>query len=180
METADWENEDWEFVNDDGFVYKRKKRRLDPTTTSSAPPPPDPAAEERNRRQRKKRALVKLREKYQKEIDQWELLSNTVKAIQEKAQNQQQQQREQAPSSSLSAIVSPSPSAHSSESACRRLVDELLLRVEAEEAIIQNISNLCDSAEAICNAQEEPMMQSLIDLPIWASPRDLMASLCDE
>ncbi|KAA8548160.1 hypothetical protein F0562_004579 [Nyssa sinensis] len=173
MAEADWEEQDeWELVNDDGFVYKRKKRRLEPTIT--APPPPDPEAEEKNRRERKRQTLIKLRERYQKEIDQWENLSNTLKAMQEKTQNQQQ-----TTTSSYSATASPFSPAQSSNSGCRRLVDDLLLRVEAQEASIQDVSHICDLADAICNTQEERMKQALVDLPIWASPGELMASLCD-
>ncbi|KAK9290057.1 hypothetical protein L1049_008221 [Liquidambar formosana] len=51
---------------------------------------------------------------------------------------------------------------------------------EAQEATIRDASNLCDVAEAICNAQEEHLKNSFIDLPIWASLRELMASLCDD
>ena len=54
------------------------------------------------------------------------------------------------------------------------------LQAEAEEAIIQDASNLCDMAEAICSQQEELMKQSLLDLPVWGSPRELMSFLCDE
>ena len=54
------------------------------------------------------------------------------------------------------------------------------MQVEAQEAIVRDLSNLCDVAEAMCNAQEEQLKQSLIDLPIWASPHELMASLCDD
>ncbi|XP_059642534.1 uncharacterized protein LOC132284435 [Cornus florida] len=174
---ADWGEEDCEFVNDDGFVYKRKKRRLDPTT--SAPPPPDPVAEERKQKERRKRALMKLREKYRREMDHWEHLSNTLKSMQEKAQNQLLQ-RQQMITLSRSVIDSPPPPAPLSESAFRQDAADLLLRVEAEEAIIQDVSNLCYMVEAICNAQEkERMKQSLADLSVWASPIELMASLCE-
>lgn len=54
------------------------------------------------------------------------------------------------------------------------------LQAEAQEAIICDISNLCDVAEAMYSAQEEQLKQSFIDLPVWSSPRELMASLCDE
>lgn len=54
------------------------------------------------------------------------------------------------------------------------------MQVEAREQIIGDVSNLCDIAEAVCTAQEEQLKQSYFDLPIWGSPRDLMASLCDE
>ncbi|XP_028104519.1 uncharacterized protein LOC114303580 [Camellia sinensis] len=179
MATADCEEDEWELLNIDGFVYKRKKRPNPTTTTTSSAPPPDlAAAEEKNRREMKKRALAKLRDKYQKEIDQWELLSNMLWAFQLKTQNSQQLQ-EQTTSYDLTAS-SPPPPEHSSESASRRLLDDLLLRAEAEEGIIQDLSNLCHMAEVVCNVQEDHAKQSLVDLPIWASPRELLASLCDE
>ena len=83
-------DEDWELVNDDGFVYRRLKRlRLDPTvSTSSATPPPDSDAEERNRKERKKSILLKLKTRYQQEIQQWEHLSNTLKALQDRTPTQ--------------------------------------------------------------------------------------------
>jgi len=65
-------------------------------------------------------------------------------------------------------------------------VDELVtlnlvfsnLQVEAQEAIIHDISNLCDVAEAMCSKQEEQYKQSLFDLPIWSTPLELMHVLC--
>ena len=135
MATTEWEEGEWELVNDDGFVYKRKKRqRLDPTAAdTSVPPPPDPEAEEESRRERKKRALTKLRDKYQKEIDKWELLSNMLKSLEGKAQHQQRQHQlhEQTMESSSEALATglPAPSQNSSEPAARRVLDNLLLRV---------------------------------------------------
>lgn len=56
-----------------------------------------------------------------------------------------------------------------------------VLQVEAQEALINNVANLCDAAEALCNAQEERSKQAILDLPVWSSsPRELMNSLCDE
>ena len=54
------------------------------------------------------------------------------------------------------------------------------MQVEAQEAIIQDISHLCNVAEAVCFKREEQFKQSLFDLPIWASPLELMQVLCDE
>lgn len=55
------------------------------------------------------------------------------------------------------------------------------LQLEAQEEIIQDVTNLCDVADAICNAHEEWVTNSLVDLPVWSSsPRELMAALCDE
>ena len=133
MATADHGEEDeWELVEDDGFVYKRKKRpRLE---AAPASPQPDSAAEEKIRRERKRRALTKLRDKYQSEIGQWELLSNTLKALQEKALTPQQKgrwngQTAKTASSCDMAVDLPRPSDNSSDFADQRLLDDLLLRV---------------------------------------------------
>ncbi|KAH9791010.1 cryptic loci regulator [Citrus sinensis] len=169
----------WELCNDDGFIHKRKKRRLDD------PPPvqgPDPEAEERQRRERRRKVLLKLKERYQKEIDQWEFLSNTLRAMQEKS-HQQQQRQQQRPldlEETAALLGSASKMVQEDEIGCGSLVDQLLLQAEAQEAIIHDISSLCDVAEAMCSAQEEQLKQSFIDLPVWSSPRELMASLCDE
>ncbi|KAL3813827.1 hypothetical protein ACJIZ3_015095 [Penstemon smallii] len=179
---ADYENPDeWELVNDDGFVYKRKKRFLDLTaTSSSAPPPPDPALERKHRRERKKRALLKLRDKYLKEISQWELLSNTLKEMEHNAQAQQLERQEPYPTTSFGG-PSSSEENSSSNSTCRKLVDDLLSQVEAQEAIIGDVANLCDVAEALCRAQEERLKQQFADLPIWEpSPNELIEALCEE
>lgn len=92
------DDEDWELYNDDGFVYKRKKRgRIADDEETSNPPDPelDPVVEERNRRIRKKRILVKLKRKYQSEIEQWEILSNSLNDMHEKADRFQSTQREE-------------------------------------------------------------------------------------
>lgn len=81
------EDDEWELINDDGFVYKRKKRsRLDITATTSAPPP-DPLVEENNRKIRRRNALLKLKDKYQAELFRWELLSNTLTDLNSQTQN---------------------------------------------------------------------------------------------
>lgn len=51
--------------------------------------------------------------------------------------------------------------------------------MEAQEAILKKLSNLCDIADSVCDMREEAMMESLLDLPVWESPRALMASLVD-
>jgi len=90
---ADGDSDEWEFVNDDGFVYKRKKRRLDPASLARPPDlAPDPAFEEEERRRRKKKALLELKDRYQKEISLWENLSNTLKTMEENAKSRQDKQ----------------------------------------------------------------------------------------
>lgn len=124
-------DEEWELYNDDGFVYKRKKRRLDPAAAADQANL-DPQADERIRRERKRRTLLKLKAQYQREIDQWELLSNMLRAMEEKARVSQDQsrirqleQREREgheQTASLGALPLP-------EFADGSLVDELLLQV---------------------------------------------------
>ncbi|VVB04227.1 unnamed protein product [Arabis nemorensis] len=161
--------EDWELCNDDGFVYKRRKRYdISGAGETSKPPDPelDPAVEERNRRMRKKRILLKLKRKYQREIEQWEILSNSLNAMQEKSDRFQTPQRKE--------NTNPNETVSFPEEAA----SELLFMAEAQEAIIQDISNLCQVAENICRMEEEEKKQSFFDLDIWSSPTDLMASLC--
>ncbi|XP_047311640.1 uncharacterized protein LOC124915037 [Impatiens glandulifera] len=168
-----WEENEWEYINDDGFVYKRQKRFPDPTTSTIAPTLPDPAAEEKNRKETKRRALINLREKYRKEISHWDILSNTLKAMQEKFLNQSQLSSHLT-DSSLPVLTPRHANNH------ERKLDELLIQTESEEALMEDISNLCDVAEAICRSEEERNMQSLVNLPIWVSPQELMKSLCEE
>lgn len=173
------EDDDWDLLNEDGFVYKRRKLDSSSSPAAEPPPGPDPEAQELNRRHRKRKALSKLKARYQSEIAQWEYLSNTLRAMEDTTRHLQQQ-RSQTASFELLPPVEVPPGM---ESACGSLVDDLLLQVEAQEAIIRDASSLCDIAEAMCNAHEEEANQSLIDLPIWAlppSPRELLASLCDQ
>ncbi|KAM7253871.1 hypothetical protein ACFE04_031553 [Oxalis oulophora] len=54
------------------------------------------------------------------------------------------------------------------------------MQAEAHEAIIHDVSNLCDVVEAMCDAQEERVKKLYIDLPVWSSPQELMATLCED
>jgi hypothetical protein len=126
-------DEEWELYNDDGFVYKRKKRRLDPAAAAAdaaAQTNVDLQAEERSRRERKRRTLLKLKAQYQREIDQWELLSNMLRSMEEKAlvsqgqsQNRQLEQRERGGQEQTASF------GFSFEFVDGSLVDELLLQV---------------------------------------------------
>ncbi|XP_065878462.1 uncharacterized protein [Euphorbia lathyris] len=179
------DGEEWVLCHDDdGFTYKilKRQRLLDPST-SAQPPVTDAKAEERRRKQRKKNTLLKLKSRYQKEIHQWELLSNNLRSMQDRANQQLQLQNRQQDVHqivSLSPLESPSTDIEGSEDACGSLVDKLLSQAEAQEAIIHDVSCLCDIAESMCNTQQDLLAQSYIDLPVWSSPRELMASLCDE
>ncbi|XP_043707412.1 uncharacterized protein LOC122656813 [Telopea speciosissima] len=171
MASAAWEDEDWELCNDDGFVYKRKRRRQD---LSTAPPAMDPEAEQRQLKERKKKALLKLKDQYQREIDQWEHMSQTLQAMENRTQPQPSSSPPPPPASSSM------ESAPKSDSSFRQLIDDLLLQAEVQETILQDLSNLCDTAENFCKAEEERLKKSFFDLPVWESPRVLMAHLCDE
>ncbi|TKY50486.1 hypothetical protein E2542_SST27950 [Spatholobus suberectus] len=161
------EDDEWELCYDEGFVYKRKRRRTE------APAPSENDAEKR-RRERKKQTLLKLKSKYEKEILQWESLSNTLRSMQQRTtlHCHPQPQSNQTPS--------PPSTSSSTDSAGGSLLHDLLLQVEAQEAIIRDVSNLCDIAEAVCVKREEQFKQTLFDHPIWASPLELMQVLCDD
>ncbi|KAF7819510.1 cryptic loci regulator [Senna tora] len=183
--TPSGQDDEWELCNDDGFVFKRKKRRLDPDAAAQAAALQlsssldlDHEAALKQRRERKRRNLLKLRDKYQREINLWEYLSNTLRTMEERAsqlRREQEQAREQ-----TAMLASSSQTTEGTVSVGGSVVDELLLQVEAQEAIIQDVSNLCDVAEAMCHKQEQQFNKSLFDLPIWASPDELMQLLCDD
>ncbi|KAI3808737.1 hypothetical protein L1987_24697 [Smallanthus sonchifolius] len=168
--------EDWELVNDDGFVYRRPKRpRLDFTVTAAVTPP-DPAAEAKARRERKKKLLLKLKTNYQQEIDHWGLLSNTLQALQDRTQNQPP--LTVPPASDQPVSVSQ---VNSLDSSYNELTDTLIAQVEAQEATIGEISRLCEVVEALCDAEEQRLKQPFFDLQIWEpSPRELLTSLLEE
>ncbi|KAG7017788.1 hypothetical protein SDJN02_19654, partial [Cucurbita argyrosperma subsp. argyrosperma] len=183
--TVSLEQEDWELCNDDGFVYKRKRRRLDPAEAvaarSSVAQAVDLEAEENRRRERRRKTLLKVRAKYRREIEQWEVLSSNLQAMEERARKLQEQYRQEGEVGMASRLeASLLTVVQHKELSCVSMVEDLLSQVEAQEAIIRNVSKLCDIAEALCMTEENQLKQRLIDLPIWASPRELMASLCDE
>ncbi|KAK5803407.1 uncharacterized protein LOC108455750 isoform X2 [Gossypium arboreum] len=173
--------DDWELCNDDGFIYKRKKRRL--FLTEPAQAAVDPEEEEKRRKEWKRKSLLRVKEKYKREIEEWETLSKALNAMRERAlgfQIQQQERRKLRETEEGRRTTSSLDSEKKDKDNVCSLVDELLLQAEAQEMVIRDVLNLCDIAEAMCNQQEEQFKQSYFDLPIWASPRDLMASLCDE
>lgn len=180
---VNWEHDDeWELINDDGFVYRRRKHprvNLPSSTSASASALllPDPAVEEQNHRERKKKALLKLKHKYQQEIEQWVHLSNTLNEMQQKSLISSQQQNFPVVGQQQK---SPVPPDQSLDSTCWKLVDELLLQAEAQESIIEDIARLCDMVETLCSAREENFTKSFTELPVWASkPHELMTKLCE-
>ncbi|GMH23914.1 hypothetical protein Nepgr_025757 [Nepenthes gracilis] len=183
-DAVDWDSDDFELINDDGFVYKRKKRRHGlPSLARPPDPTPDPELLEKQRRERKRKALLKVREKYEREIGLWEEMSNTLRATEQSVKEKQKQDTqgfEQEKKKQQEEGEGGESSAVGKQGDCGSLIDDLLLQVEAQEAIIHQVTNLCDVAEALCDGQEQKMNQSFIDLPIWGSPRELMALLCDD
>ncbi|XP_011003115.1 PREDICTED: uncharacterized protein LOC105109944 [Populus euphratica] len=172
---APQDGEEWELRHDDdGFTYKilKRQRLTDPSAAVSQLPFTDPKLEAKQRRERKRNTLLKLKNQYQNEIHKWEVLSNTLRSMEEKTK--EVKQAASYLGSSNSSVVKKS------EDSSGSLVDELLLQAETQEVIIRDISNLCDVAEAMCDAQQEQLVQSFIDLPVWSSPRELMKSLCDD
>lgn len=182
MAAAGWGDDEWEAYDNEGFVYKRKKRsHPDLPTTSAAGSAADPTADERIRRKRKRNALLKIRDKYKAEISQWELLSNTLRALEKEAESKRRVMKEPSTSSAQGNkdVGFGLERGGAVYSAIQRQIDDLAVRVEADHAIVQGISDLCDVAEAICNTQEQHLKKQYLDLPIFESPRKLMNVLCD-
>lgn len=78
-----WDDDEWEICNDNGFVYKRRRRRRtsaeDVEEEGRPPPSGDTEAElRRHGRERRRRCLLSLREKYRRELEQWQALSFTL------------------------------------------------------------------------------------------------------
>ncbi|KAL2236142.1 uncharacterized protein LOC105162280 [Sesamum indicum] len=141
-----------------------------PNATSSSG---HPELEKKHRREWKKRALLKLREKYLKEISRWELLSNTLKKVEKNAQTRLLKL--------YPTTFSEAASSSEQNSTCRRIVDDLFSQADGQEAIIRAALSLCDAAEALCSAHEERLKQQLTNLPIWGpSPHELMAAFGEE
>ncbi|KAG9446711.1 hypothetical protein H6P81_012839 [Aristolochia fimbriata] len=164
--------DEWEVCDDDGFVYKRRKRTehlFQPSRSAAAVDELLEAEMERRRLLRKKRTLLMLRREYGEEIRQWEELSAKLKQM--KVDGQRVASLQRPPSLPAVEVVIDTGS--------ERLVDELLMQVEVQEEIIKNVSNLCDMAKQLCQNREEQLKQSLFDLPVWASPTALMASLSE-
>ncbi|KAL0914532.1 hypothetical protein M5K25_014887 [Dendrobium thyrsiflorum] len=162
----DGDDADWEVCEDNGFVYKRRRRHLSSLVGRL---PVDSAEEElrRNHLARKKRCLINIRDRYQREVEQWEDLSASLLRLASLPP-------EATSEADTSSVASP-PSFHLSPPA----IDGLILEQETQETIFRKISDLCNCVDSFCEAQEDRLTQSLLDLPIWGSPRALMRSLCD-
>ncbi|KAK1312648.1 hypothetical protein QJS10_CPA07g00818 [Acorus calamus] len=51
-------------------------------------------------------------------------------------------------------------------------------KVDAQAALIGEMENLLDMAETLV-VKEERVTQSLLEIPVWGSPRDLVAALAN-
>ncbi|KAK1308560.1 hypothetical protein QJS10_CPA09g00845 [Acorus calamus] len=51
--------------------------------------------------------------------------------------------------------------------------------VDAQAALIGEMENLLDMAETLVEEKEERVTRSLLELPVWGSPRDLVAALAN-
>ncbi|KAL9275449.1 hypothetical protein AKJ16_DCAP13231 [Drosera capensis] len=167
-------SDEWVLIKDDDLVYKRRKRHH-PTRPCPINPAPDLEAEERERRERKRKALVKLRDKYRREIGIWDELVKRMGEAEKRAREEEEKTENQ---DQMQKRVEGGVGVVGREYG--ELIDGILVKVESQEAIIANLTALCDAAEALCAAHEERVAQSFLDLPIWRSPCELMSSLCED
>ena len=126
--------DEWELCNDDGFIYKREKRRR--VLTEPEPLPADPEEEGKQRREWKRKNLLRVKKKYKKEIEEWEIFSKTLKAMQEMALGFQLQQQERGKlreteenHRTASFLGSEKKDKDNKDNASGSLVNELLLQV---------------------------------------------------
>lgn len=118
----------WELCNNDGFIYKRKKRRLDPS--SAAPRPAESsAAEEKFRRVRRKKTLLRIKDRYQRELALWEHLSVTCRAMQDSAEQIQREDEEEERDGTSPPGGPPDAEVLGKENGLEDLIDKLLLKV---------------------------------------------------
>ncbi|KAG1331399.1 PX domain-containing protein kinase-like protein [Cocos nucifera] len=166
-----WDDAEWEICNDNGFVYKRRRRRRTTGEEGRPPPSDDTEAEQRrHRRERRRWCLLSLREKYRREMEQWEALSFTLLDLTSPIPTAATAPPPPPP---------PPPPPETPGGAFAPSIDDLLSQVESQEAILRKLSEICDFVESMCKGQEERLAESLISLPIWGSPRSLIASLSD-
>ncbi|KAH9288292.1 hypothetical protein KI387_032409 [Taxus chinensis] len=166
--SLDLENE-WEVVNDDGFIYKRRKRNHVspppiPTKTTTSKHNDDQYIKQRC--QTKKEALLNLKEKYVKEIRDWESLAQML---------------QKTPISAIPSLKEPASSLALPETqpgnSCKHVLRELVHQVEAQEAFIQDATTLCNLAEMMCDAHEQDLKQPTLYLPVWGTPTTLLRNL---
>ncbi|KAK8670135.1 hypothetical protein V6N13_104896 [Hibiscus sabdariffa] len=91
-QTAMANDDGWELCNDDNFTYKRRKHRR--FLTAQPPVPVDPEEEEIRRRGWKRKNLIRVKEKYKKEMEDWEIMLEALNTMQDKAIEFQIQQEE--------------------------------------------------------------------------------------
>ncbi|KAG6524185.1 uncharacterized protein LOC122049169 [Zingiber officinale] len=165
---------EWEICNDRGFIYKRRRHRLRQpaqaeTGTSSSG---DTEAEQRRcRRDLRRRCLLHLRDLFLKELDLFQPLASGLVDL------PLAMPTEAAPEASEAAAEPPPPDP--GEDIRKPLIDSLLSQMEIQEAILRKLSASCDHVESLCREKEERLLESLVELPIWGSPRSLLLSLSE-
>ncbi|KAK8581220.1 hypothetical protein V6N13_144260 [Hibiscus sabdariffa] len=150
--------DDWELCNDDGFIYKREKRRL--VLSQPAWLPADPEEVEKQRRAWTRKNLLRVKDKCNKEIEQWEVLKNTLNSMQENALGFQSQQHERRKLRGTEDEKETASFSESENTDKEKKDSSFGSMAEAQEMAIRK---LWDIAEAICNAdcREEQMKQIL-------------------
>ncbi|RWW34816.1 hypothetical protein BHE74_00054506 [Ensete ventricosum] len=199
-------DDEWEICNDNGFVYKRRRRLIRPGEAAEGPSTAeDPEVElRRHRRARRRSCLIGLRDRYRQELEQWDLLSSALLDLAAPPPSAASSSSQPEPPS----VDLPEPPGRGIQQplvddllhqVLDRCEEHSLLRVrvrvglpgpiiffwvgvfqvQAQEAILRKLSEICDYVESLCREKEEGLVESLMELPIWGSPRSLMTSFSD-
>ncbi|WVZ74757.1 hypothetical protein U9M48_022900 [Paspalum notatum var. saurae] len=159
------EEQEFEIRSDEGFVYKVPSGIYPdaaPSTQASAGPDPKAAGLRRRRR-----ALLRLRAKRLRQLSRWEALASELLA----PLPAPRPPASQSPPSSPHPVAADAPASTS-------VLDELIAQAEVQAELLKKLSQWCDESNMLCDAQEAAIVDSIVALPLWGNPSDLVASLC--
>ncbi|KAJ1279795.1 hypothetical protein BS78_04G182800 [Paspalum vaginatum] len=159
------EEQEFEIRNDEGFVYKVPSGLYpDAASSTQASAGPDPKAAGLRRR---RRALLRLRAKRLRQLSRWEALASELLA----PPPAPRQPASQSPPSSPHPVAAVAPASAS-------VLDELIAQAEVQAELLKKLSQWCDESNMLCDAHEAAIVDSIVALPLWGNPSELVASLC--
>ncbi|XP_066327836.1 uncharacterized protein [Miscanthus floridulus] len=169
--------QEYEIRNDEGFVYKVARGLYPDAAPSSSQPAagPDPEAAGLRRR---RRALLRLRDKRFRDLSRWEALASELLAPLPAPQPPASPPASSHPEAAAAASSSSHPVAAAAASSSASVLDDLLAQVEMQTDFLKKARQWCDEANALCDAREAAIFDSIVP-PLWGgNPKELMVGLC--
>ncbi|XP_066317514.1 uncharacterized protein [Miscanthus floridulus] len=169
--------QEYEIRNDEGFVYKVARGLYPDAAPSSSQPAagPDPEAAGLRRR---RRALLRLRDKRLRDLSRWEALASELLGPLPAPQPPASPPASSHPEAAAAASFSSHPVAAAASSSSSSILDDLLAQVETQTEFLKKARQWCDEANALCDAREAAIFDSIVP-PLWGgNAAELMAGLC--